>query len=680
MLVLAAIALPTELGAQDLAITNVRLYPSPNTAPIDRATIIVRDSTIVAVGRGQATDNLDVLDGGGRAATAGLWNSHVHFMDPELRTNAAAIVRDMLLRYGFTAVVDTGSVPEDTRRLVAAIERGELDGPRVVTASGGFVFTDGTPAYLPGIRLPELAAPAAAKPAVDALLDAGEDGIKIFAGSFITPTETILLPPDIIRAVTLAAHARGSFVFAHPTNRESLVNAVDNGVDVLAHTAPSGGALGAELIAKMLEREIALIPTLKLWSWELRRANVPEPALREFQNAGVAQTAEYLDAGGEILFGTDVGYMRDYDTAEEFEMLRRAGMSFDTVLTTLTTAPARRFARLSGVVEPGAPGDIVIFADDPAADVTAFARVAFTIRGGRVVFEATPDGVQAAADRPAPEPPAVLNHFYAVVDADTAAAIAASPFLEKFAASDVLTTTANDGETWTGRYLRGRETYVELFGPGDFLRGDGAPAPAGAIGVAIGGDVAGLTDQLQGGLQARGSSFTRSLETRRIQDRAVDWFDAITPYADAEEEPDFFIWAMEYRAAYFEAARPNGRPYPGESGDISRLRYQSPFYDDALPMRDVVGAELAVTRDDFEKAKPLLDAGGFAVAMSQDSAVAESGGVRLRFRFVAPDRIGLRTIDFALRQAAPEVRIERIGASVLTVGPGSSATWTFDER
>jgi hypothetical protein len=291
-----------------------------------------------------------------------------------------------------------------------------------------------------------------------------------------------------------------------------------------------------------------------------------------------------------------------------------------------------------------------------------------------------PVGVQAALDPPAPEPTAVLNHFYAVVDANTAAAIVASPFLKEFAALDVLTTTANDGETWTGRYLRGRETYVEFFGPGDYLRGDGSPGLPGTSAVGIGGDVAGLTDKLQVGLEARGSSFTRLMRTRRIEDRDVDWFDAITPYADADEEPDFSIWSMEYQVAYFEAARPDGRPYPGESGDISRLRYQSPFYDDTLLMRDIVSVELAVTREDFDKARPLLEAGGFAVAMSQDLAVAESGGVRLQFRFVEPDRIGLRRIDFALRQAAAEVRTERIGASALTVGPGASATWTFEAR
>jgi imidazolonepropionase-like amidohydrolase len=379
---------PAGVAAQQLAVTNVRLHAGPERAPIDGATILIRDGTIAAVGRDVAIGDVPTIDGGGRAATAGLWNAHVHLMDPELRTNAASIVRDMLLRYGFTSVVDTGSVPEDTRRLAAAIAGREIDGPRIVTASGGFVFTGGTPSYLPDIRLPELATPADAKPAVDALLDAGEDGIKIFSGSFITPTETVLLPPEIIAAVTSAAHARGRFVAAHPTSREGFVNAVDNGVDVLAHTAPPAGRLGGELIATMLARKVALIPTLKLWSWELRRANVPEPALRAYQDAGVAQTTEYLRAGGEILFGTDVGYMRDYDTTEEYEMLRRAGLDFDAALTALTTAPARRFARESGTVEPGSSGDLVLFVDDPAADLTAFARVALTIRGGRVVYDA----------------------------------------------------------------------------------------------------------------------------------------------------------------------------------------------------------------------------------------------------------------------------------------------------
>jgi imidazolonepropionase-like amidohydrolase len=377
--------------AADLAITNVRLHPAPRQPPIEHATVLIRDGKIERVGAGLETGGLEVLDGGGRVATAGLWNCHVHHSDPRFTAQGPAagaqeLVRDMLLRYGFTSVLDTGSDPLSTRALIAAIERGDLEGPRIFTAAGGFVATDGTPVYLPGIKLPELATPAEAGPAVNAVLDAGADGIKIFSGSFQGPNRTVLLPPEVIRAVTDAAHARSSFVVSHPTDRDGLVNAVENGVDVLAHTAPPAGPLGPDLVRDMLARKVALIPTLKLWSYELRRNRVPEEGVRQYQGAGVAQTAEYARAGGEILFGTDVGYMTDFDTAEELEMLKRAELDFGAVLAALTTHPARRFAGESGKVEPGAPGDLVIYVEDPARDVTAFSRVAYAVRGGKVVF------------------------------------------------------------------------------------------------------------------------------------------------------------------------------------------------------------------------------------------------------------------------------------------------------
>ena len=49
----------------------------------------------------------------------------------------------------------------------------------------------------------------------------------------------------------------------------------------------------------MLETRVALIPTLKLWSWELRRAGVPAAQIAAFQHAGVEQLREYFTAGGE---------------------------------------------------------------------------------------------------------------------------------------------------------------------------------------------------------------------------------------------------------------------------------------------------------------------------------------------------------------------------------------------
>ena len=61
-----------------------------------------------------------------------------------------------------------------------------------------------------------------------------------------------------------------------------------------------------------------------------------------------------------------------------------------------------------------------------------------------------------SADAPS-TPIAHLNHFYATVDAETAAAIRDSAFLRRFANLEVRTTTGSLS-TWTGMYLYGRQT------------------------------------------------------------------------------------------------------------------------------------------------------------------------------------------------------------------------------
>ena len=99
-----------------------------------------------------------------------------------------------------------------------------------------------------------------------------------------------------------------------------------------------------------------------------------------------------------MLFGTDVGYMTDYDPTEEYALLGQAGLSFPDVLAALTTAPAKRLSREVGVglVAVGSPGDLVVLDDDPARDIRALARVRYTLRGGRIITRAASDRYRAA--------------------------------------------------------------------------------------------------------------------------------------------------------------------------------------------------------------------------------------------------------------------------------------------
>ena len=372
-------------------VTHAKLYASPYAEVVEDATIRIRDGHFVEVKAGAADNAVPAgctIDAGGRVATAGFWNTHVHHIDPALASEETAGPRlsEMFLSRGFTSVVDTGADLNVLSRLRQAIAAGRVAGPRIVVFGGGFVYKDGTPSYLPKGTLPEIEDATQAAPAVNAVLDAGANGIKIFSGSFQTPTSSIYLPPEIIAAVAEAAHARGAYVATHATDRQSLLAAVDNGVDVVAHTVPPAGTLEPDLLARMHAREIALIPTMKLWSWELARNKVPQSIIDSFVETAVGQLRDYHDLGGEILFGTDAGYMTDFDTTDELRAMERAGLDFRAILASLTTAPAQRFAKLTATVSLGNEADLVILENDPAKDVTAFAHPMLTIRGGQVVY------------------------------------------------------------------------------------------------------------------------------------------------------------------------------------------------------------------------------------------------------------------------------------------------------
>jgi imidazolonepropionase-like amidohydrolase len=116
---------------------------------------------------------------------------------------------------------------------------------------------------------------------------------------------------------------------------------------------------------------------------------MPLDQARALADPGVQQVSAYSKAGGQILFGTDVGYTDAYDTTEEYRLLGRA-LDWQQILQALTTAPAERlgYATHKGRLAPGMDADLVVLDGDPSKDVTAFARVRLTLRAGRVIYDA----------------------------------------------------------------------------------------------------------------------------------------------------------------------------------------------------------------------------------------------------------------------------------------------------
>jgi imidazolonepropionase-like amidohydrolase len=379
-------------GQTILACVGGTVYPSPTAPPLKDAAVLAEGAKITAVEPGsrfKLPSSARVLDCKGKFIVAGFWNSHMHFetgWENAAEQSAYKLeghMQEMLTKWGVTTVWDLGSLPSNTQAIRRRVESGEVPGPQILMA-GDIFPKNGHPVYLPAeMQLPEAATPQEAEQMTQQYMKMGFDGLKLFTGSYMGDKPVVNMSLDVVKAGVNVAHAQGKPVFAHPQNRVGTDNALNGGVDILAHTIPTEGSFTPQELAQMKQQHTALIPTLTLWT-----TVVPDPGIQEqLVGAGVKELQSYFGIGGTILFGTDVGFISEYDTTQEYEFMGRA-MGWKDILASLTTNPAEYFkAPTKGRVEKGMDADFVVLDADPAADVKSFAKVRYTVRGGKVIYE-----------------------------------------------------------------------------------------------------------------------------------------------------------------------------------------------------------------------------------------------------------------------------------------------------
>ena len=388
-------------GKDQLALVGGQVYPAPGLRPVQNGVVLISSGKITAVGEAgkiKVPSSVRKIDFAGKSLVAGLWNAHVHFIEPKW-DNAAHLpagqltrdVQEMLTQYGFTSVVDTGSVLANTLALRRRIETGEVAGPRILTAGMILFPQHGLPYYvtesLPAevvnqFREGEVSTPAEAVRLVDKQIGEGADIVKLYVVSFLRIAGQIKpypMPLPIIKAAAEEAHRKGKLVFAHASTPEGVKLALEGNVDVLAHAAEEPEAWDASLAARLKAAHMTLIPTLTLFSVD-----------SDF-NLIINEVKSYQAIGGQIMFGTDIGYLTDYKSlTREYTYLQRAGLTFPQVLAALTTAPASRlgYGDRAGKIQPGMDADLTLLDGDPAVDVDAFSRICLTVRQGRIIYQA----------------------------------------------------------------------------------------------------------------------------------------------------------------------------------------------------------------------------------------------------------------------------------------------------
>ena len=352
------------MSAASSAIHASHALLGPDLAPVDDVTIIVDEGRIVQAG--PAIDRPgDAVEMGDATIIPGFVDAHVHigFFSPK-----------DVLRGGVTTVRDLAWPPEEIWPLVERSEKPDFEGPRILAAGQMLTAPNGYPtraAWAPPGTGCVVASPLEAREAVDRQLSRGASIVKIALNPPAGPT----LGAAEVEAIVTAAHDHGARVTGHIHGLAELIKALDAGVDELAHMLMGDDLIPDEVISRLVEQEVTVVPTLSV----------------RFEDLGVAveNTSRFLAGGGRVIYGTDLGNEGPQPGIDRREIaaMSSAGMDLASIIRAATSAAAD-YLQLDGAgsIEPGRDADLVAVAGIENAETLTQIRGVWR-RGRRVVEE-----------------------------------------------------------------------------------------------------------------------------------------------------------------------------------------------------------------------------------------------------------------------------------------------------
>ena len=381
-------------------------------APIENAVILVEGERIAAVGN---VGEVKIPDGAQQIDTSGTWlipglmNMHVHLglvlpgkMKAELQGESeAALALRMAanaresLQAGVTTIRLTGDRGHADLDLMRAINKGQVDGPRIFSAGEELSITAGHGSKLPGKT--NYDGPDELVKAARTQISAGAKWLKILiSGGIATDGGGLaeaLMTPEEIRAVIDAGHRFGVKVTAHSGSPAATSVAVDAGLDCVEH----GYFLDRPTLKKMKEHGTWLVPTIVVTAPATQpffeRIGSPPWYLERRNSAGKSHWRALemaIEEGVNIALGTDQMPAEPNDgttaTAREAQYYVEAGMTPLQALRSATIETARLLEAEDeiGTLEEGKYADIVAVDRDPAQDIKALRNILLVMKGGKV--------------------------------------------------------------------------------------------------------------------------------------------------------------------------------------------------------------------------------------------------------------------------------------------------------
>jgi imidazolonepropionase-like amidohydrolase len=399
-----------------VAYVGARLIDGTGRAPVDKATIVVRDGKLVSVGAGIAVPSgARTVDLAGKTILPGLWDMHAHIEQVEWGP--------LYLAAGVTTVRDCGNELDFIRAVRDSIDAGNGVGPRILLAcivDGDGEAVVGNERLRTTDEIPAL---------IKRFADAGCAQVKIYSS----------MPPALVAPLAQAAHKAGMTVTGHVPHGMGAVRAVQAGFDQINHVdyvaralAPKRYDPNAFLERPMYFRSImeadvdspaakdtlaffakhgtVVDPTMaagELFSSTPAEESSHEPGLAKVAPplrqalAGGSPASELGDAraffakllsvlralhraGVPIVAGTDQG-VPGHSLHRELELYVDAGFTPMEAIQAATLVPARVMGKAGelGTVEAGKRADFIVIDGDPLADIRAVRKISLVVAGGK---------------------------------------------------------------------------------------------------------------------------------------------------------------------------------------------------------------------------------------------------------------------------------------------------------
>ncbi|HME98741.1 MAG TPA: amidohydrolase family protein [Terriglobia bacterium] len=371
------------LAAQDLTITNARIVVG-NGNVIERGSIVVRAGKIVSVAAGEpSAASGKIIDAKGMSAMPGFIDAHRHInTGPNEKAQMQA-----LLEAGYTTVLSGGGPAEGNITLRDHIEKGVINGPRIIP-SGSLRLNNNTP---------ETARAEIRKMAEMGIKFTGEIALTPVPG----PTEKEL---EVLKAVVDEAKKAGVIVQVHAVSSKAMVAAVDAGVPLLVHL-PNKDWVSKEDAKKLAASGTKILGTVGFGTpvfGVFAEDNLPRfrdgkpwpesivDGVRLGEEAGYmpVNARTVWDAGAVLGYCTDTTYDPKAGLEHELKTINPMFSMKDIIkMMGPNTASYIQMSDQLGTLEPGKLADLILLDGNPLDGYWNMLKTKVVVKGGVIVVD-----------------------------------------------------------------------------------------------------------------------------------------------------------------------------------------------------------------------------------------------------------------------------------------------------